>query len=327
MYRKIIQSAAQYRAGYTISVMTGTHGERSVNSIKLALILLLAAVLPASAQPTGPDAIREAEIPALVSMVDDELGLSKRQEEELQVILLKSYRQLSDIQQADLPDVEKLHLIRQNQAEADKALQELFTGEQYAAYRRFLHGETESGQMKDARSWEDRVALLADRLALDGDRRDRFTAILFDLERETAKILAESAPEQAGLDLLTAILASDILIIGLLDKSGYEAFHAERERGALTGTASEGGSDMETVLLFYDISQALGLTRQQTSSVIRLILEGEMEKRRIRQQYASSPALVQEKLSQFERTALMRLQAILDDKQVELLLELMDRQN
>lgn len=294
---------------------------RSIRSVVIVLSLLFS--VQGHAQVTGT--LSDADIADLVRMVDDEVELSSRQRNEMYKILKDSYTALLKIRSEELAEVEKLDRIRRNQFDTDKALQQLLTAEQYGKYRVFVHGTEQPAELPAATTYRDRIGMLADELSLEGDKRLKFIKSLETLEMRTAEILADPSREDAGINLLAAILTTDLDIIDAIGKPAYREFHRQREAGALSGTASKNETDISTVLLFHDISNALGLTADQREGIIRLVLKGEQEKQAILADYSNDPALLKEKLERHERSAIVRLQTVLTEDQTQILLQLLDR--
>ena len=283
----------------------------------LFLLLFTTCVVLAKGQQ-----LSAADISTLVDMVDGEIDLTKEQEKKLQEILQASYDQLTEIQKSNKTEVEKLYMIRSNQEEADAKLQVVFTLEQYQAYKLFVNGDNEDPTTN--KTFSDRVENISAELHLKGDMRKKFTRILTELEVSTIDLLRNGYTEAIGLDLLVEILSKDMELIHLLGKPTYELFFDLRANGALSD-AEQGETDIEMVLMFYDITDALTLSSPQTMETIRMILTNEIEKEKIRNEYKHSPALMKEKTRHQEEDALMKLQSILTVEQIDIFLNLIGK--
>lgn len=282
------------------------------------IVVLLAALFPAGAQ-TPP----QADVPAMVDLVEEYVVLSSSQRTELAVILDEALQGFRAIQSAKDPDALKLERMAAVQQHADKRIRDLFSATQYAAYRELLDGGSAPGLAASPAPVTDRIGKLATELGLDEPRAGRFRDLLGELDSNLASIAASGAAgDVAARALLTEILVTDLALIDLLGEEGYAGFFRRRAEGALTGTPVQGSAGLDQVLAFHRLSLALKLSESQRRSVIRQVLDNEAVLAEIRAQHAGNPALLAEKLRLEEQQGLMRLQALLTDEQFRRLLDL-----
>ena len=289
-----------------------------MNLMKSILILIISILwaFPLKSQQLTPE-----NLASMVQLVDSHIDLSAGQEASLLEILRSSYNEVRAIQLSGDADVVKLRNMTLVQEKSDKELQKVFSKEQYKAYRNLMDGDGPAFL-----TYDEKVEALSDKLGLNDAVSVKFSTYLKDLDRTTQGIMVRgSGGNEVAIDLLTEILATDISLIGLLGKDKYAEFFTYRAAGALSDVASNETGSIEQVLLFYDLSKALNLTSGQSREIIAAILENESRLRSIRTEFGASPALMQEKLRLEEQKGLMRLQEILDDEQVELLLKLIQQ--
>lgn len=276
---------------------------------------------------------RNAELSAMIDLIDEHLNLNDYQKKEVTSILGDALQTFESIQHSDKTDIEKLSLMAKNQSTTRSQLEVVLNNDQLEAYKALLDGtqvtsvtpiatEAPTSQMNSNNTnvvVDGSAASIANKLGFTGSAKDQFI-IAYDRQQAAIESVKNSGviTTESGIDLLTSILVTDFKIIDLGGRSTYENYFQLRSSGQLSpdGSASNGQDvDITQVYQLYDLKTALNLTDQQTDTFIRLILESEAEKREIKSQYSGSERA--KKLKVLENKSLQQLQQLLTTEQIQ----------
>ncbi len=289
-----------------------------------------------------------AEIPGLVELVDDHVGLKNFQKQQVQKIFMESYNKLTAVQKKDKTDIEKLHLIKQNQQETHARLKMILDGNQYKAYNLLVNGPSDqietttttpilsntipsSNTTIPPKNTSGGTSLgnnVANQLGLAGTTKNEFVQLFNQHEADLKNIVGSGiVTPETGIDLLTNILTTDFKIMDLTGRDTYGKYFNLREQGLTGGTKANGNQkvDINMVYQFYDLTKELELSDIQTEQVIRLILNNESKKQIIRQENKGNSTVVRQKIKQVDDQSLVEAQKILSQKQLIKLAQMMGK--
>jgi hypothetical protein len=316
--------------------------------MKFVILLCLSFLLFAI---SNAQQLTEQDVPKLVEVIDQEVGLNPMQRTEVTNIISASLKEHLRIQMLRIADVEKLDLIQKNQNTTRNKLEVVLLPEQYNAYVALLDGGTSisstqptlnnpsnvTGQPKGnipvvttpttPQPKASSAIELAEQLGFTSTKKTEFVMAYENQEKVIKDIMSSgNLTETSSIELLTTILTTDFKIIDLGGKATYEQYFQMRQNGALNNsTASNKSVDINQVYTFYDLKETLDMTDAQTATFIQLFLKNEMEKKKIRDQNKGNATVINQKIKALEVQTLSDLKKILSDTQIKQLTQMLGK--
>ncbi len=165
---------------------------------------------------------------------------------------------------------------------------------------------------------------IADKLNFKGSQRAEFVKA-YNVQEKTINDIQSSGmlDVTAGINLLTSVLLTDLKVIELGGKSTYENYFNMRSSGQLGLPASSNGKEVNITQVYQlnDLITSLEMSDLQKEKFIRLILDGEANKKSIRSQYQGAER--SRRLKELEQNSLKKLQQILSANQIKKLMQMM----
>lgn len=280
-----------------------------------------------------------ADVPEMVALINENVNLNAYQQKEITSILTESVQEFQRIQKLDKTDVEKLMLLKDSQKNTRSSLEVVLEPQQYKNYVALLEGGTIQGNTTNAYTPKPKTntttpidinnnnnnytppvngdaSSVATALNFSGNDKAAFEKVYKEQEQAINKVKSGGLTPQAGIDLLASILVTDFKVLDLGGQTTYQQYFDMREQGQLSNGETGGQKvDINQVYQLYNLKNTLELTDAQTKQFLTLVIQGEADKKSIRESYQGSER--QRRLKAQEQEGLAALQQLLTPAQIQ----------